>query len=279
MGKKIMKKRMLSGCIAAIFVLSGCGSSGAEGAYTGYKDAYQAMTEAGSVSVDVSLDLKTSSESVEANGNLKMSSAGEMYYEMAVNDTNVVQFVKDGTLYQEINGEKSKYSTSEKRSEKPETAQDDGKKQEGSGFNLTAFMEEFATMLEAGKIKEMGLLDPIPENVISGITVSDSDSGKTYELDMPDSFVEKLFNVMIEDQVSDQAYALQFSNLEDFKCTMHENDKGVLDGMHYSGVTDVTVPAALNGEEEVIHLDIILELSVENPGQAVEIPSPDTAGY
>lgn len=135
-------------------------------------------------------------------------------------------------------------------------------------------------MLEAGKIREMGLFDPIPKEVVKNVTVSESGGGKEYVLELPESAVEKLFNTMIEEQVSNEAYALKFSNLSDFKCTMHVNGSGVLDGMHYAGKTNVTIPGELTGgSEETIPLNIAIDITINSPGASIEVPSPDTSGF
>lgn len=272
-----MKKIIAIGmCVAMMFTAVACGNTDG---YQKYKEAYQAMTKPGSLDVNLSLELVTADDTIVADGNMKMNKDGNMYYEMTVGDTEVVQFTKDGTLYCEIDGVKSSYSTSGKN-ERPKEDGGNTSKEERSGFEITAFMEEFATMLEAGKIKEMGLLDPISEAAVKSVEVKEASDGTEYVLDVPESFVEKLFNIMIEEQVSDEAFALSFSNLENFSCTMHSNKDGILDKMKYSGITDVTVPEALTGKtEEVIPMEITLSVEILNPGTAIEIPEMSTEGY
>lgn len=273
-----MKKRLIAVILCVMLVLTGC-AGGAS--YKTYKDAYQKMSEPGSMDADINLKLTTDSDTVTADGNMKMNRDGAMYYEMKVNDTEVTQFTSGDKLYSDINGNKAVYSTSgSSDNEKPKPDGGNEQKEEATGFDVNAFMEEFATMLEAGKIKEMGLFDPIPQASIKSLEVEKVSDGKDLVLTVPDSFVEKLFNVMIEEQVSDEDYALSFSNLKDFKCSMHINSDGVLSAMSYSGNTDVTVPEALTGEdEEVINMDIELSISLNNPGQSVEVPQPSTEGY
>lgn len=248
--------------------------------YGEYQKAYEAMSAPGSLDADISLDLVTDTKTVNASGNMKMDKDGNMYYELKAGDANVVQFVKDGTLYSDIDGVKTTYDTKSKSNERPKTEGGGPAKEEGSGFELSAFLEEFATMLEAGKIREMGLFDPIPKEVVKKVEVSDSGDGKEYVLELPDSAVEKLFNTMVQEQISNEAYALKFSSLSDFKCTMHANGSGVLDGMYYGGKTDVTVPAQLTGAgEETFSVDITIKVTINNPGSAIEVPSPDTSGF
>lgn len=276
-----MKRKMKCGtamimCAAIILSLAGCGGGG----YAAYKSAYQKMTAPGSLDVDLSLKLVTSEDTVKAKGNMKMNKEGKMYYEMKVNDTDVVQFTDGDKLYSEINGIKAVYSTGGKDAERPVTEGGTEEKDQGTGFNVTAFMEEFATMLEAGKIKEMGLLDPIPEAGVKSVDTRDVSDGKEYTLHVSNNIVEKMFNTLVKEQVSDNDYALSFSNLEDFNCVMHVNKDGILNGMKYTFSTDVTVPEALTGsDEEVISMDVELEVEIQNPGSSVDVPEMSTEGY
>lgn len=274
-----MKKKVLAGILVCVAVfLTACESS--NDSYKEYQEAYQAMSAPGSLNADVQLSLVTDEETVKAQGNMKMNQEGAMYYEMNVGSTKVTQFLKDGILYSEINGVKTTYDTSNQKNERQKTDEGQAEKEEGNGFTLRAFLEEFASMIEAGKIKEMGILDPINQNAIKKITVTDDGSGKSYSLEVSDSLAEKLFNTMIKEQVSDQEYALQFSNLENFQCIMHVNKSGILDGMKYSGDTDVTIPAALTGEaEKKLGMKIAFQVDILSAGSAVEVPVPDTEGF
>lgn len=277
MKRRFGKAAAAIGILGCMVITTACSSSDK---YGDYQKAYEAMSAPGSLDADIALDLVTDSETVKASGNMKMNQKGSMYYELKVGSTNVVQFVKDGILYSDIDGVKTTYDTKSKSNEKPKTEGGQPMKEDGSGFDLSAFLEEFATMLEAGKIREMGLFDPIPKEVVKNVTVSESGGGKEYVLELPESAVEKLFNTMIEEQVSNEAYALKFSNLSDFKCTMHVNGSGVLDGMHYAGKTNVTIPGELTGgSEETIPLNIAIDITINSPGASIEVPSPDTSGF
>ena len=277
MKRRFGKAAAAIGILGCMVITTACSSSDK---YGDYQKAYEAMSAPGSLDADIALDLVTDSETVKASGNMKMNQKGSMYYELKVGSTNVVQFVKDGILYSDIDGVKTTYDTKSKSNEKPKTEGGQPMKEDGSGFDLSAFLEEFATMLEAGKIREMGLFDPIPKEVVKNVTVSESGGGKEYVLELPESAVEKLFNTMIEEQVSNEAYALKFSNLSDFKCTMHVNGSGVLDGMHYAGKTNVTIPGELTGgSEETIPLNIAIDITINSPGASIEVPNPDTSGF
>ncbi len=278
-----MRKPILAIAAATVLTLSACG--GGESAYDGYKSAYDKMIAGGGIDTNIVMDLDSSGSTTSASGNLKMTSDGGMYFEAEGNGNKIVQFVKDGTLYQDINGTKSSFSTSggggakDQSQQKPSTPEGEVPAA-NTAFNIDAFMSEFAMNLEASKIKEMGLLDPIPESALSNVSSASEGSSTVYTLTVPDSFVESLFNSMIEDYATGDAAQLSFSNLKDFKCTMRANDSGVLDQMNYSGSTDIKVPAELNnGSEETVNMSVALTLDINNPGAAVEIPDMDTTGY
>lgn len=279
--KKTLTVILSSVCAAAM--LFGCSD---QSAYDNYSKAYQAMAAPASMDADFTLELDTDTEDVTANGNMKLDlNANNLYFTMDLNGTQATQYLKDGILYTDINGQKTVMDTRSQNKEVPSRIEGNEEtgagRTEGTSFDLNSFLDELATMLEATKIKEMGLLDPIPQNVISEITQSDDDNGgKTYEIELSSTMIKKIFNTMIAEQVSDEAYSLSFSDLKDFECTMHENSAGVLDAMTYGGNTVVTVPAALNnGTEMDIPMEITIDISLNNPGTAVVIPEFDTTGF
>ncbi len=272
-----MVSLLLAVVMAAL--LGACGTSD----YSGYSDAYEAMAKSGSMDADFVLTIDTEGETVQASGNMKMDvNEGELYFEMEVGNTAVVQYLKDGILYTDIDGQKSKFSTSgnSESSDRPKTEGGTEEKDNEESFALDTFLEELATMLEATKIKEMGLLDPIPESVISEITTQSDSTGKTYTLTLSSNIVDKIFEIMTEEQVSDSANSLSFADMSNFECTMHENSSGVLDAMTYGGTTTVTVPASLNGgEEESFEMDINIEITLNNPGTTIVIPEYDVSEF
>lgn len=274
-----MKRKMITAALTASVIMFGCGF-GSGNTYGDYEEAYMALMAPGSLNTDITLILNMEEETVRAEGNMKMDQSGAMYFELEMGDKKVTQYAKDGKLYSDVDGAKEVYDTSEKNAQKPVPKDGDARKEEGSGFSTTEFMEEFASMLEAGKIREMGLLDPIPEQMIDEITAKEEENGIIYTLDLPDSFMEKIFNIMIREQVSEEEYAVSFSNLKEFRCYMHENADGILDGMRYEGNTDVTIPEALTGEaEKTENLSLELQLDVVDPGSEVTIPEMDLSGF
>lgn len=253
--------------------MTACGTSD----YSGYSSAYNKMAEPGSMDADFTVSIDTDEKSIEGTGNMKLDiNKQTMYFEMTVGDTTVREYLQDGKLYTDVDGQQSTLDTASKQqdNERPKTEGGSESKDNGDTFELDSFLEEMATMVEATKIKEMGLLDPIPSSVISEITTSDDANGKTYTLVLSDSLVKKLFNTMIGEQISNDDYSLTFEEIKNFNCSMHENKDGILDGMVYGGSTTVTVPAALTGgDEETFEMDITINVDINNPGSAVEVPA------
>lgn len=284
--KKLWIGSMAVIMLATSVTLSGCGGSSN---YTGYSNAYKKLASGGSMDADFTIDLKTDEDTMNATGNMKLDvNAEKMYFEMTVGDTTIKEYLSDGQLYTDVDGQKVSFDTEAQEQqgedrpapENGEAEQAKDVKEEAESFELESFLEEMAAMIEATKIKEMGLLDPIPEKVINEITVTNDGDGKTYNLVLSDALVTKLFNTMISEQTSDEDYALSFDDIKNFKCIMHENSDGAIDQMVYGGITKVTVPSALTGsEDEDFDLDITITVDLNNPGSAVTVPEYDVSGY
>ena len=146
-------------------------------------------------------------------------------------------------------------------------------KTEGTSFNTEKFLEEISGMLEAGKIKEMGVLDPIPSKYIKEITEKDG----VYTITFPDEFLNTFLDIIVAEQIDLDGTGIEFSKLKNFKCISKENSDGYLNSIQYKGTTTVTVPADLmeSGKEETFELDINLKIKIKNPGKAVDVEIPN----
>lgn len=272
---KICATILMGGCLLA---LSGCAGGDA---YGGYSAAYKKMSEPGSLNVMFDLSVNDGSQTVTSNGNMKMNSDNEVYYEMKINGKEIMQYVQNGEVHTFVDGTEQVASTDNK-DQGAEKANPDGgegqpnEKTDNTGFNSEKFLEEFSGILEAGKIKEMGVLDPIPKNYISKISSSESGSDKVYTMTFPDEFLVKLLNAMVKEQVETSGATLSFDTLKDFECIAKENSDGYLYAIEYKGYTTVTVPGEYmsSGEDENFDLHIDLQMEIQNPGTAVEVVIP-----
>lgn len=258
----------------SLFVLAGWGSNKA---YSDYTEAYKKTSQAGSLNVDFDLTVENGSESVESTGNMKVNAQNELYYEMTINGRDIVQYVQDDEVHTLVDGEEQTASIKDTdQGVERGNPEDNKEKEDGSGFNSSRFLEEFSGMLEAGKIKEMGVLDPIPQNYIKDISSSKSGSDTVYTMTFPEEFLETLLDTMAKEQMNTSGDSLSFDELKDFECIAKENSDGYLYGIEYKGYTTVTVPASYteSGSEESFDLHMDLQMEIIDPGTAVEVVIP-----
>lgn len=266
-------------CLVMIFSLAACGKSDA---YSSYSKAFSKTAEPKSLHILFDLALDDGSETVTSTGDMKVNANNEVYYEMTLNGKDIVQYVKNGTIHTLVDG-KEQTSTTDNKDSGTERANPEGgkgkanEKTDNSGFNVEKFLEEFSGMLEAGKIKQTGVLDPIPSRYIKEIKTEKSGSNTLYTMTFPDEFLSALLKVLTEEQTKSTGMALEFSKLKDFVCVSRENSSGYLDAIEYKGYTTVKVPAELmdSGKEESFDLHIDLNMEIQNPGSAVEVVIPN----
>ena len=276
--KKLKKSLSLIFLGVCVFMLSACGNNNG---YSSYSKAYQKMAQTGSLNVKFDLSVDDGSKTVKSTGNMKMNSNNEVYYEMEINGQDIMQYVTNGEVHTFVNGEEqvASISNTDQGTERADQNGGQGKpneKTDNTGFNSERFLEEFSGMLEAGKIKEMGVLDPIPQNYISSISSSKSGSDTVYTMTFPEQFLKTLLNTMIKEQVQSSGGTLSFDTLKDFECIAKENSDGYLYAIEYKGYTTVTVPGdyTSSGQEETFDLHIDLKMEIQNPGTAVEVVIP-----
>lgn len=259
-----------------------CAACGAGGdAYTGYSEAYKKTSSVGSLDVVFDLTVDDGDETMESSGNMKMNSDNEVYYEMEINGKEILQYVQDGQVHTFVDGTEQLSST-ESKEEGPEKADPDGgeeeanEKTDSTSFNSERFLEEFSGMLEAGKIKEMGVLDPIPSKYIKEIKVSTEGSDSVYTMTFPSEFLGVLLDSMTSEQLGESADYLSFDELKDFVCISKANADGYIYFIEYKGYTTVTVSGELmtSGEDETFDLNIDLQMTIQDPGTPVEVEIP-----
>lgn len=275
--KNLKKIFVLALALVMALVCSACG--GNSGAYSGYSEAYKKTSSVGSMNVVFELSVDNGEESMQSGGNMKMNSSNEVYYEMVVNGKEILQYVQNGKIHTFIDGTEQ-ISSTDKTDAGPERADPNGgegqnnEKTGSSSFDMEKFMEEFSGMLEAGKIKEMGVLDPIPSRYIKNITSEKSGNDTVYTMTFPEEFLKKLLNTMAKEQL--EGDYLSFDTLKDFSCVSKANSDGYIYFIQYKGYTTVTVTGDLmtSGEDETFNLNIDLQMTIQNPGTpvAVEIP-------
>ncbi|MCM1184482.1 MAG: hypothetical protein NC337_14015 [Roseburia sp.] len=274
--KNVIKGTALS--VLAALMLTACGGGDA---YNEYSTAYKKVTANGGMDADFDVTLSMDGTTSNCTGNFKLDTSDGsniLYYEMNFDDSKVIQF-SDGTyLYSESDGQKTRYSLNAKpatsgnqqKMERKESASSDG-------FNTAEFLNEFSSFLEAGKIKEMGLLSPMEKAAVTNV----SESGGVYTLEFSDNLVKKYLNIMIENETqSSGSDTLKIDEMKDFSYQATVSGD-IVTKVSYSGTIQVCVPASLmaSGEETTYDMDFDIQITFVNPGSAVSITLPSTDGY
>jgi len=278
MTKKITKK-VMNCALAFVFagtILTGCSGGGG---YDQYSVAYNKVTANGGMDADLSVTLKMDGTTIESNGNFQLDTANGnnlLYYEMTTDGNKITQFSDGSYIYTEANGRKTKYSMNAKPSTDTDTEKA-ARKDSDSTFNTQAFLSEFSSFMEAGKIKELGLFSPIDKAAVSSISEKDG----VYTLSFSDSLVEKYLNTMIQNETGAAAGdTIQIDKMENFTYKATVKDDYVTN-VEYSGVITVNVPASLmeSGKDESYNMDFHIKVSFVNPGESVNVTIPSTDGY
>ena len=154
MKKRTAMKKSIAFVMACALGLASLTACGGGSEYNGYASAYNKVTANGGMEAKFDVDLTMDGEKVEGDGNFKLDTSGDsniLYYEMSTEDNDIIQFSDGEYIYTQTGESKSKY----KLGSKP-TGGDSGKEEAKSSsgtFNTTAFLNEFSSFLEAGKIK------------------------------------------------------------------------------------------------------------------------------
>lgn len=275
------KKSMVTNAVvltASLLLLTGCG--GTKGSYDEYASAYKKVTANGGMNADFDVSLKMDGTTVAPKGNFKLDTSDGnniLYYEMDVDGAEIVQFSDGKYLYTESDGHKTKYALDSRPSASSDRRESQQKDSDDAVFDTEEFLKEFSSFMEAGKIKELGLLSPIENAAVSDIT----EENGVYTLSFSDSLVKKYLNIMIENETrSSDGNTLSIDELNGFTYQASVKD-GIVTGTQYSGTIKVDVPASLmaSGEVESYDLDFTIKVTFTDPGSAVEIELPSTDGY
>ncbi len=262
-----------------VTVLSGFAIGG--DAYSSYSEAFRKTAGTGSLHVLFTLDLDDGETEVTSTGDMKVNASNEVNYAMEINGHEILQYIKDGQI-RTIIDDKEMIASTDQKDQGVERGNPDGdkdaanEKADGTAFVAERFLEEFSGMLEAGKIKQLGVLDPIDSRYIKDMEVEKEDDGTYYTMTFPKEFTQIILDIITSEQKDAAGTAIVFSDLQDFSVVSRENSDGYLDQIEYSGYTTVTVPADLteDGEEMSFDLDIDLTIDIQDPGTEVKVEIP-----
>ncbi len=253
--------------------------------YDDYASAYNAVTANGGLEAKFDLKLEIDDEETQATGDFKLDNSegkNHLYYEMDIEGSKVIQFSDGEYVYTESNGKKTKFKpNSDAKIETGENEEKMSEKEENGTFDTTAFMKEFSGMIEAGKIRELGLLTPIAEQAVSKVSTKKEDGEIEYTLKLSNALVKNYLNIIIQNETGKSAgETVSIDELNDVTYSA-TSDGNVITGIEYGGVFKITVPSSLtgSGEEESYEMEMDLDIDFVNPGEAVTVELPDSADF
>ena len=252
-------------------MLTACGD-----AYSEYASAYNKISANGGINADIKATMVMDGETRVYSGNFKVDNKSNiLYYEMTSDGQTTVQFSDGSYLYVQRGNEKIKYALN---GEKPAGAQNQRGDAPGTAvpeFNTSDFLNEFASFLDAGKIRELGLLSAVEKAAVSKTTKN----GDTYTLDVSESIVKKFINTLAVNQ-SGNSESVQVKDLQNFKYTVTVKD-GIVTACVYSGDVVIGVPASLmaDGNAKEYSMKLTINIDFVNPGTAVTVDIPATDEY
>ncbi len=279
MKRRSLTKKIIAALTAAILAVGSLTACGGSDAYNDYAAAYNKVTAKGGMEAEFDVSLEMDGEKQNLDGDFKLDTSGTnavLYYEMNTGDGQVIEFSDGEYMYVDMDDKKIKYSLSGTSiSAEPETAQDT-KESEGT-FNTSAFLSQFSTFMEAGKIRQLGLLSPIEKAAVSKI----EKSGDTYKLSFSDALVKKYLNILVQNETGKSAdETIQINELKDFTYEATEKN-GMISEIEYKGVLKVDIPGSLltSGEDTTYDLDLDIKTKFVNPGEALSVELPSTDGF
>ena len=279
MKRRSLTKKIIAALTAAILAVGSLTACGGSDAYNDYAAAYNKVTAKGGMEAEFDVSLEMDGEKQNLDGDFKLDTSGTnavLYYEMNTDDGQVIEFSDGEYMYVDMDDKKIKYSLSGTSiSAEPETAQDT-KESEGT-FNTSAFLSQFSTFMEAGKIRQLGLLSPIEKAAVSKI----EKSGDTYKLTFSDALVKKYLNILVQNETGKSAdETIQINELKDFTYEATEKN-GMISEIEYKGVLKVDIPGSLltSGEDTTYDLDLDIKTKFVNPGEALSVELPSTDGF
>lgn len=246
-------------------------------AHSEYLSAYLNLTENGLIDASINVDLTMDGTTSNYAGNMKIDNNKDiMYYEMSCNGQSIVTFTDGSYLYTEVDGEKTKFSLNQDAGEgqsEPEAPQEQESRPE---FTVQDFVNNFSSLLEPGKIAELGLLSPVDKNYV----VDTEKNGNEYKLIIADGLAQYFLNTVSEQTSADDQAVVTFPSIKDFSYVATV-ENGIVTGVVYSGEMAVHVPGSLmsSDTDADYQLGFTINITFNNPGSEAEFELPSTEGY
>lgn len=268
--------RSVAACVLvmACLLLAGCSGGSSVDPFTTYTEAFNKVKSNGGFDADLSAQLTMDGVTTSAAGNFKVDDSGDntiLYLTATVDGETMTQFSDGEYLYVESHDAKVKYPLGEK----PEEDSNEELPTDAPEFSVNDFLKEFASFLEAGKMQELGLLEPLQSNFVSETKVD----GNVYHLTVKDQVLSRMQDTL-SDTIAVDGESVTAKDLKDVTYDVTIED-GYVTSLAVGGTMTVTVPAAVSGEsaDQTYPLGISITAKFNNPGEAVSITLPSTDGF
>lgn len=276
---KNKKIALIAGAVVLITIVSVILISYFTNSYIKYAAAYKKLFNSGSLECNFTAETDVDSKSFKSSGNMKIkqNDKGQMMFLLDVtsDDSKLTEFTDGKYIYNDVNGEKTKLKIGEKST----VLQQDQSSNEK--FDIDLYEQKLSSFLEAGKIKDLKLIDIVDSKYIKKIQSKTISTGKQYTITFADELSSSLSSVFEDVQTNNNNSEKAKINIKTIKCTFNENSSGVLSGANYAISFDTVLPSGLTGEDKdkTLPVKINIKMTFVNPGSAVDFSLPSTDGY
>jgi len=259
--------------------ITGCGLIGGVKDYKTYSDAFKKTFGVDSMELNTSVKASFDGESeISSTGTFKfkgMKSTPQFINTMIIGGSTVTQFCDGETVYTDDGTPNGKNKTPLGGGGTPENKQPQEQQQkQESAFSYDSYLSEFSSLIDAGKIKEMGSLEPVGEEFVVSIETKDVSGGKQFDVVLLPSIVSKLKSKFLNDNGSSNANSPTVVVDDNIIYSVIIKD-GYVTQITFNFKLSVTAP----GSDEAKKATVDLTLTPVNPGQAVSFDLPSTEGF
>ena len=264
------KPIMIIAGVVVIVVIAAVALMFISSAYSGYSTAFNNTTKTGSLDYNTSIDATMDGKTQSAAGHMQIQGIGtesvKFINTMTLNGQEIKQYTDGAYVYQDDGQSKTKYKIGVKPTmpEKP------------SDFNMDYYVQEFTSLLDASKLKELNIADKCAQNYVQKITKSSSGGKTQYDIKLSAELVKNIANAAINSAESDSSQSNPtIAKVNSFTYTAMENSSKYIDKIIYSADFDMKFPAALTGgSDETKNIQLKLTMDIINPGQTVTVSLP-----
>ena len=270
------KQLMIIIAVVVVVVIAAAALLFTSSAYSGYSSAFNKTTKSGAMEYNTGVKATMDGTTKTATGNMKIQNLGKSDVKfintLDINGQEIKQYTDGAYIYQDDGQTQTKYKVGSKppMPEKP------------GDFNMEYYVQEFSSLLDASKLKELNIADKTAQNYVKKITKKSSGGETEYDITLASQLVQDLANAAINSAGDDSSQANPtISKVNSFTYTAMENSSKYINKIIYTADFDMVFPAALTGgSDETKNIKLELTLDIVNPGQTVTVSLPaDLSNY